>query len=154
MSEVLDESVECFQDMISQLQGSVDTLKSNSEENNYLTETMLQSRRVFELVPEYDVQRAKLSLIEEVDPVVKTLEEKLRKSLSKMQRELETLQQSCELNELRLNNTHTTGQEGDVDMSSDNLVVMASSTNEELETLKQLKTTKRELELKLAHLQH
>ena len=64
------------------------------------------------------------------------------------------LQQSCELNELRLNNTHTTGQEGDVDMSSDNLVVMASSTNEELETLKQLKTTKRELELKLAHLQH
>ncbi|CCD24133.1 Spc19p NDAI_0C04740 [Naumovozyma dairenensis CBS 421] len=159
MTDALEESVKSFERMIGLLQTTVDTLKHDSEDNTHLTETLLMSRRVFELVPEYDVQRAKLSLIEEVDPIVKTLEDKLQKSTGKLQRELDTIQQTCELNKLRLNNNHrtnlTTGTSNEMDAGnlSTDVVVMGSSTNEELDTLRALKNRKQELEERLAQLQ-
>lgn len=146
MTESLQQSVESLEDTIVILRNSVAKLEKNSQSNNHLTQTMLKSKRVFELVPEYDVQEAKLDLIEEVEPLVKTLEDKLEKSMVRMKREADTLQQTYELNKLRLNKD--VSQRGDNDISMD-VVVMASSTNEELEELKMLKAKKERLQHRL-----
>ena len=146
MTESLQQSVESLEDTIVILRNSVAKLEKNSQSNNHLTQTMLKSKRVFELVPEYDVQEAKLDLIEEVEPLVKTLEDKLEKSMVRMKREADTLQQTYELNKLRLNKDVI--HRGDNDISMD-VVVMASSTNEELEELKMLKAKKERLQHRL-----
>ncbi|QLG73943.1 hypothetical protein HG535_0F04550 [Zygotorulaspora mrakii] len=146
MTDSLQRSMACLEDTITILENSVSKLASNSKPNDYLTQTMLSSRRVFELVPEYDVQEAKLDLIEEVEPLVKTLEDKLEKSVVKMKRELDTLRQTYELNRLRLDKT--LNSKTDIDVSTD-VVIMASSTNEELEELKMLKAKKENLQRKL-----
>ncbi|CAI5032165.1 ATV_HP_G0015040.mRNA.1.CDS.1 [Saccharomyces cerevisiae] len=120
---------------------------------------MLQNQKVFRLVPEYDVERSKLDLIEEVEPLVRTLGDKLRKSMGRMQRELDALQQTYELNDLRLKknismddddalNSPDMGQKYE-GRDADDVVMMASSTNEELEELKKLKKKKKQLENKL-----
>lgn len=154
MLKSLDQSVSFLEGTITLLSNSVAKLEKNSKPNDYLTQTMLKSKRVFELVPEYDVQRAKLDLIEEVEPLVKTLEDKLEKSMLRMKRELDTLQQTYELNKLRLNK-NTSPKAGyinmDVDVSTD-VVIMASSTNEELEELKDLKLKKDALQNKIESL--
>ena len=98
-------------------------------------------------------------MIEEVEPLVRTLGDKLRKSMGRMQRELDTLQQTYELNDLRLKknismddddalNSPDMGQEYE-GRDADDVVMMASSTNEELEELKKLKEKKKQLENKL-----
>lgn len=144
MSDALERSADSLESTVGLLKGSVETLKKNSGPNTYLTQTMLKSRRVFELVLEYDVQRAKLDLIEEVEPLVSVLQDKLGKSLNKMRRELDTLQQTYELNKLRLNKKSYT----DFDVSTD-VVIMGSTTNEELEELRKLKQQKEMLQKKL-----
>lgn len=144
MSDALERSADSLESTVGLFKGSVETLKKNSRPNTYLTQTMLKSRRVFELVLEYDVQRAKLDLIEEVEPLVSVLQDKLGKSLNKMRRELDTLQQTYELNKLRLNKKSYT----DFDVSTD-VVIMGSTTNEELEELKKLKQQKEMLQKKL-----
>lgn len=151
MYDALERSVESLETTVGLLKGSVGTLERNSKPNVYLTQTMLQSRRVFELMLEYDVQRAKLDLIEEVEPLVTTLQDKLEKSINRMRRELDTLQQTYELNKLRLskNSTATAGAgNADFDVSTD-AVIIASSTNEELEELKNLKQQKEALRTRL-----
>lgn len=151
MYDVLERSVESLETTVGLLKGSVETLEKNAKPNVYLTQTMLQSKRVFELMLEYDVQRAKLDLIEEVEPLVTTLRDKLDKSINRMRRELDTLQQTYELNKLRLtkNSTSTGGYKNmDFDVSTD-AVIVASSTNEELEELKKLKQQKEALRMKL-----
>ena len=159
MAEYLEHSVASLGETVVLLQKTIDGLKKDSEPNNNLVQTILQSKRVFELISEYDVERAKLAQSEEIDPLVKTLEDKLGKSLGKLKRELDTLQQTYELNKLRLNNS-TNGKNGDasdtsfiadVDVSTD-VVVMASSTNEELQELKELKLKRKLLQKKLQEL--
>lgn len=153
MSDALERSADSLENTVELLKGSVETLKKNSRPNTYLTQTMLKSRRVFELVLEYDVQRAKLDLIEEVEPLVSVLQEKLGKSLSRKKRELDTLQQTYELNKLRLNKNSNGGTSlyPEFDVSTD-VVIMGSSTNEELEELKKLKQQKETLRKKLEEL--
>lgn len=149
MSDALARSADSLEGTVGLLKGSVETLKRNSRPNTYLTQTMLKSRRVFELILEYDVQRAKLDLIEEVEPLVSILQEKLGKSLNKMRRELDTLQQTYELNKLRLSKKPGGGSGyPEFDVSTD-VVIMGSSTNEELEELKQLKQQKEALQTRL-----
>ncbi|QLL31879.1 hypothetical protein HG536_0C00460 [Torulaspora globosa] len=151
MYDALERSVESLETTVGLLRDSVGTLEKNSKPNVYLTQTMLQSRRVFELMLEYDVQRAKLDLIEEVEPLVTTLQDKLEKSINRMRRELDTLQQTYELNKLRLSkNNSSIGGPGNAefDVSTD-AVIIASSTNEELEELKKLKQLKEALRKRL-----
>ncbi|CCF56920.1 hypothetical protein KAFR_0B06230 [Kazachstania africana CBS 2517] len=155
MAEALESSVVSLESTISLLQDSIETLKTDSKDNNYLTDTMLRCNQVFELIPEFDIERARNDLNEEVEPLIRTLQEKLKKSLSKMTRELDTLKQTFELNQLRLNNTATNNE---TDLSSDDInvstddVVMASSTNEELEELKRLRLKREELQERLNQL--
>ncbi|CCE62379.1 hypothetical protein TPHA_0C02260 [Tetrapisispora phaffii CBS 4417] len=147
MTEYLDDVVSKLSGTVELLQNSIDKLHNNSAPNNNLTSNMLQTRRYFELISEYDVEKAKLAQNEEIDPLVKILHDKLGRSLGKLQREYDTLQKTYELNKLRLNNrvTEENGARGDnddpnkineidFDLSTD-VVVMASSTNEELEEL-------------------
>ncbi|EDO16575.1 hypothetical protein Kpol_1064p57 [Vanderwaltozyma polyspora DSM 70294] len=150
MSEYLEQSVDSLSSAIVMMQRSIEKLKREGEANNSLTGSVLQSKRVFELISGYDVDRAKLAKSEEVDPLVRTLNDKLDKSLGKLQRELDTLQQTYELNKLRLNNNSAGSM--DVDVSTD-MVIMASSTNEELEELKELKLTREALQRQLQELQ-
>lgn len=167
MTDALEQSVLALERTVSVLKDSVESLKRSNEPSTNLASTMLQTKRVFRLVPEYDVERSKLDLIEEVEPLVRTLGDKLRKSMGRMQRELDTLQQTYELNDLRLkkninmendndvlNNPEVSREdEGRDDVSTD-VVMMASSTNEELEELKKLKEKKKQLENKLQMLKH
>ncbi|QLQ82287.1 hypothetical protein HG537_0H00480 [Torulaspora globosa] len=151
MYDALERSVESLESTVELLRDSVVGLEKNSRPNVWLTQTMLQSRRVFELMLEYDVQRAKLDLIEEVEPLVTTLQDKLEKSINRMKRELDTLQQTYELNKLRLSKNHNAiGGSGsaEFDVSTD-AVVIASSTNEELEELRKLKQLKEALQKRL-----
>ncbi|EJS42359.1 spc19p [Saccharomyces arboricola H-6] len=163
MTDALEQSVLALEKTVSVLKDSVESLKHANEPSTNLSSTMLHTKRVFRLVPEYDVERSKLDLIEEVEPLVRTLGDKLRKSMGRMQRELDTLKQTYELNDLRLKkninmeddgnglNSSEAGREdegGDADVSTD-VVMMASSTNEELEELKKLKGIKKQLENKL-----
>lgn len=150
MAEALECSVAFLENSNRLLRESVEKLKENSNSNNFLAQTMLDCKRVFELVPEYDVHKAKLDLIEEVEPLVRTLEEKLDRSAVRMKRELDTLQQTCELNKLRLSKSRDV-ENADIDVSTD-AVIMTSSTNEELAQLKDLKTRKLELQKKLEKL--
>ncbi|SCV04029.1 LANO_0G07712g1_1 [Lachancea nothofagi CBS 11611] len=144
MAESLAQCVDSLELSVQCLEKTVGRLNNESQSSNYLTTGLLQSRRVFELVPEYDVQRAKLDLIEEVEPLIKNLNSKLVKNLSKLERERDNLQQTLELNALRLKNRFNGEDFREADMSSD-LVIMTSSTSEELEQLKQLKVQKTEL---------
>ncbi|QHS72406.1 Spc19p [Saccharomyces paradoxus] len=162
MTDALEQSVLALERTVSVLQDSVESLKRSNKPSTNLASTMLQTKRVFRLVPEYDVERSKLDLIEEVEPLVRTLGDKLRKSMGRMQRELDTLQQTYELNDLRLKKNISMDGDGvldssdvgreyenrDADVSTD-VVMMASSTNEELEELKKLKEKKKQLEDKL-----
>ncbi|CAI4055671.1 hypothetical protein N7582_000399 [Saccharomyces uvarum] len=163
MADALEQSVLALESTLSVLKDSVESLKHANEPSTNLASTMLQTKRVFRLVPEYDVERSKLDLIEEVEPLVRTLGDKLRKSMGRMQRELDTLQQTYELNDLRLKKNINMGEEndglnnsdmgrddggGDADVSTD-VVMMASSTNEELEELKKLKEKKKQLQEEL-----
>ncbi|CAI4038075.1 hypothetical protein SMKI_04G4150 [Saccharomyces mikatae IFO 1815] len=162
MTDALEQSVFALERTVLVLKDSIESLKHANEPSTNLASTMLQTKRVFRLVPEYDVERSKLDLIEEVEPLVRTLGDKLRKSMSKMQRELDTLQQTYELNDLRLKKNISMNDDGilhssdmgheddgkDADISTD-VVMMASSTNEELEELKKLKERKKQLEIKL-----
>ncbi|AQZ17337.1 SPC19 (YDR201W) [Zygosaccharomyces parabailii] len=152
MAESLACSVNYLESSNKLLRESVKKLKENGESNNFLAQTMLDCKRVFELVPEYDVHKAKLDLIEEVEPLVRTLEEKLDRSMVRMRRELETLQQTCELNKLRLSKSRDM-ESTDLELSTD-AVVITSSTNEELEQLKILKAEKVALQEKLERLQN
>lgn len=145
MNELLDDSVWYLEESVALMQESVETLKRNSEENKYITQVMLQCSKACELIPEFDVERARNDLNEEVEPLVSTLQEKLKKSLSKMKRELDTLNQTYELNALRLNNSNNNeNMDTNIDISTD-VVVMTSSTNEELEELKELRSKKEQL---------
>lgn len=152
MAESLACSVSYLESSNKLLRESVKKLKENGVSNNFLAQTMLDCKRVFELVPEYDVHKAKLDLIEEVEPLVRTLEEKLDRSLVRMRRELETLQQTCELNKLRLSKSRDM-ESTDLELSTD-AVVITSSTNEELEQLKILKAKKLVLQEELERLQN
>ncbi|AQZ11358.1 SPC19 (YDR201W) [Zygosaccharomyces parabailii] len=152
MAESLTCSVNYLENSNKLLRDSVKQLKKNGESNNFLAQTMLDCKRVFELVPEYDVHKAKLDLIEEVEPLVRTLEEKLDRSVVRMKRELETLQQTCELNKLRLSKSRDMDST-DLELSTD-AVVITSSTNEELEQLKILKAKKLLLQEELERLQN
>ncbi|GAV52912.1 hypothetical protein ZYGR_0AI01940 [Zygosaccharomyces rouxii] len=148
MAESLERSVGCLEASNELLRRTVTKLQDNAESNNFLAQTMLNCKRVFELVPEYDVHKAKLDLIEEVEPLVRTLEEKLDKSTVRMTRELDTLQQTYELNKLRLSKSRDVEDGNEMDVSTD-AVIMTSSTNEELAQLKDLKSRKMELQSRL-----
>lgn len=144
MTESLSQCCDVLESAVELLSGTVSKLENQSNLSNQLTMSLLQPRRVFELIPEYDIQRAKLDLIEEVEPLVKSLSGKLSKSLVKLERERDTLQQTLELNSLRLNNQFSGEEMSDPDVSSD-LVIMTSSTTEELDQLKKLKAQKAQL---------
>ncbi|CAR24123.1 Spc19p [Lachancea thermotolerans CBS 6340] len=144
MTESLSQCCDALESAVELLSGTVSKLENQSNLSNQLTMSLLQPRRVFELIPEYDIQRAKLDLIEEVEPLVKSLSGKLSKSLVKLERERDTLQQTLELNSLRLNNQFSGEEMSDPDVSSD-LVIMTSSTTEELDQLKKLKAQKAQL---------
>lgn len=144
MADSLSQCTEALDSAVHLLSSTVSRLESESKASNGLTMSLLQPRRVFELVSEYDVQRAKLDLIEEVEPLIKSLSGKVVKSLTKLERERDTLQQTLELNALRLNNRYSGNESPEADVSSD-LVIMTSSTSEELEQLKELKLQKARL---------
>ncbi|SCU89413.1 LAME_0E03400g1_1 [Lachancea meyersii CBS 8951] len=144
MADSLSQCVDSLQSSLQCLEKTVSKLNNESKTSNYLTKSLLQSRRVFELVPEYDVQRAKLDLIEEIEPLVNNLSGKVSKNLSRLERERDNLQQTLELNVLRLKNRFSGEDLFDEDAGSD-VVFMTSSTAEELDQLKELKAQKSQL---------
>ncbi|AET39235.1 Spc19p Ecym_4158 [Eremothecium cymbalariae DBVPG len=151
MDGSLNQSCLALQNSVNLLQGTLERLKEQGKHSKRLTTTLLQSKRVFELLSEYDLQRARLDLIEDVEPVVDKLCNKLEKSLNKLERERSTLQQTYELNQLRLNNRFGSGG-GRVSKIQKYPVVMGTSTNEELERLRELKSRKEALEYQIQEL--
>ncbi|AGO13764.1 AaceriAGL105Wp [[Ashbya] aceris (nom. inval.)] len=143
MDVSLDQSCVALENSVKLLGNTLERLAEQGEHSRRLTSTLLRSKRVFELVSEYDLQRARLDVIEEVEPVVEKLCSKLEKSLNKLERERATLQQTYELNQLRLNN-RLAGS------SSRRPVVMGTSTAEELGRLREAKQRKAALERELA----
>lgn len=125
---------------------SVVRLGEESQQSNNLCQG-IQVNRVFELVPEYDVESARLALFEEVDPMVKTLGDKVEKALVRKRRELENLRQTVELNKLRLSGSDMYVNDGgeDMDVSTD-AVAIASATDAELDELRALKARRAELQ--------
>ncbi|CEP61428.1 Spc19p LALA0_S03e02652g [Lachancea lanzarotensis] len=151
MSDSLSQCVDALKSSVQCLEDTVVKLGNESRTSNYLTKSLLQSRRVFELVPEYDVQRAKLDLIEEIEPLVNNLSSKVTKNLLKLERERDNLQQTLELNALKMKNNRYSGEHEDEDVdvlnqdAGSDVVIMTSSTPEELDQLKELKAQKAQL---------
>ncbi|SCU96719.1 LAFA_0G07734g1_1 [Lachancea sp. 'fantastica'] len=156
MADSLSQCVDALQSSVRCLEETVVTLGKESRTSNYLSKSLLQSRRVFELVPEYDVQRAKLDLIEEIEPLVNNLSSKVTKNLLKLERERDNLQQTLELNALKIKNRYSGEGDGQGDGDGDeddvfgqnagsDVVIMTSSTPEELKQLKELKAQKAQL---------
>lgn len=136
MDHPLEQSIESLNKSVQLLQKTVNALQKKSDKSRLLANTLLKCKPVFELVSEYDIQKARLDLMEEVEPVVNRLIITLEKSLNKLEREKSTLTQTFELNKLRINNRN----------EKSDPVVMVSSTNEELEILKKLKERKLHLQ--------
>ena len=145
----LEQCVNSLEAIVHQLDGSVSRLARNGEASNELCEGILKIKRVFELVPEYDVESARLALFEEVDPMVKTLGDKIEKALIRKRRELENLRQTSELNSLRLSGYLYFSETGidnqDMDVSTD-AIAIASATDAELDELRALKARRAELQ--------
>ncbi|XDT39952.1 Spc19 [Nakaseomyces glabratus] len=145
----LEQCVNSLEAIVHQLDGSVSRLARNGEASNELCEGILKIKRVFELVPEYDVESARLALFEEVDPMVKTLGDKIEKALIRKRRELENLRQTSELNSLRLSGDLYFSETGidnqDMDVSTD-AIAIASATDAELDELRALKAQRAELQ--------
>lgn len=145
----LEQCVNSLEAIVHQLDGSVSRLARNGEASNELCEGILKIKRVFELVPEYDVENARLALFEEVDPMVKTLGDKIEKALIRKRRELENLRQTSELNSLRLSGDLYFSETGidnqDMDVSTD-AIAIASATDAELDELRALKARRAELQ--------
>ncbi|CAG59132.1 uncharacterized protein GVI51_F05093 [Nakaseomyces glabratus] len=145
----LEQCVNSLEAIVHQLDGSVSRLARNGEASNELCEGILKIKRVFELVPEYDVESARLALFEEVDPMVKTLGDKIEKALIRKRRELENLRQTSELNSLRLSGDLYFSETGidnqDMDVSTD-AIAIASATDAELDELRALKARRAELQ--------
>lgn len=145
----LEQCVNSLEAIVHQLDGSVSRLARNGEASNELSEGILKIKRVFELVPEYDVESARLALFEEVDPMVKTLGDKIEKALIRKRRELENLRQTSELNSLRLSGDLYFSETGidnqDMDVSTD-AIAIASATDAELDELRALKARRAELQ--------
>lgn len=101
-------------------------------------------------MPEFDIERARIDLNEELEPLIQLLKDKLKESLNRHAIDLNTLKQKYELNKLTLNNGLNSDpmSSQDIDESTD-VVVMGSTTNEELEELRELKKKKEALQKKL-----
>lgn len=143
--ESLDECVTYLEDAVELMKESVVRLHNDSEQSDILCRGMLDIKRIFELIPEYDVESARLALFEEVDPMVKTLGDKIEKALVRKRRELDSLRQTVELNKLRLSGSGIE-EDQDMDMSTD-AVAIASATDAELDELRALKARRAELQL-------
>lgn len=152
MTDALEESVWCLQEINSLLESSVQQLKSDSKQNNDLTETMLRFKQVYELMPEFDIERARIDLNEELEPLIRALKDKLKESIDRKAIDLNTLKQRYELNKLTINNSNNTQNLSMDKNDSTDVVIMGSTTNEELEELRQLRQKKEELQKKLDEL--
>lgn len=161
MSEALEESIWHLQEINELLESSVKQLVEDSNTNNDLTRTMLRCKQVYELVPEFDIERARIDLNEEVEPIIEALRDKLKETLNRRAIDLNTLKQKYELNKLKINNGYTeqsftgyTGDTGEDETNETDVVVMGSTTNEELQELKQLRQRKDELQKTLQELKN
>ncbi|KAL3234907.1 DASH complex subunit SPC19 [Nakaseomyces bracarensis] len=142
----LEDCVVYLEEAVDLVRENVMQLKEDSVKSSSLCGGMLQINRVFELVPEYDVESARLALFEEVDPMVKTLGDKIEKALVRKRREVDNLRQTVELNRLRLSGEmYVNENDGDMDVSTD-AVAIASATDEELDELRALKARRAELQ--------
>ncbi|GMM56400.1 Spc19 protein [Maudiozyma humilis] len=150
MKDPLQESLWHLQEINALLEESVEQLETESKQNNDLTDTMLRFKQVYELMPEFDIERARIDLNEELEPLIQLLKDKLKESLNRHAIDLNTLKQKYELNKLTLNNGLNSDpmSSQDIDESTD-VVVMGSTTNEELEELRELKKKKEALQKKL-----
>ncbi|KAH3902069.1 Spc19p SCDLUD_001880 [Saccharomycodes ludwigii] len=102
-----------------------------------------KTHRVFQLLPEFDVHKAKLDAIETIDPLVNKIESKIEQALNRLERERITLQQTYELNKLRTNTNTKNNDPGSNNIA--NTVIMSSSTPQELAKLKELKAEREKL---------
>lgn len=150
MDRALSDSVEALNACVSKMDNCLNTTRQTTYNSTKLASTLLQSKRVFQLVSEYDVQRARLDLMEDIEPLLQKLYGKLEKGLNKLERERATLHQTFELNKLRLNNQET---HPFVEFMKSDPVVIVSSSPEELERLKELKNHKEALLNKIHQLQ-
>lgn len=142
MEEVLSEGVDALAACVDDMAKCLTVSKVTTDRSTKLAINMLKTKRVFQLVSEYDVQRARLDLMEDIEPLLQKLYSKLEKALTKLERERATLSQTFELNKLRFNNQESNPI---IDNVKSDPVVIVSSTHEELERLKDLKNRKEEL---------
>ncbi|CDO94068.1 unnamed protein product [Kluyveromyces dobzhanskii CBS 2104] len=149
MEHLLSESVDALSACVDNMEKCLIASKITTDSSTKVANNMLQTKRVFQLVSEYDVQRARLDLMEEIEPLLQKLYNKLEKGLNKVERERATLSQTFELNKLRLNNQETSPLGGAVKSDP---VVIVSSTHEELEQLRELKNRKEDLMQKIQQL--
>lgn len=145
MDQSLLDGVEALTASVDNMETCLRNTKTTTESSTKLATNMLPCNRVFQLVSEYDMQRARLDLMEEIEPLLQKLYSKLEKGLGKLERERATLSQTFELNKLRLNNHGAAPLTDGIVNDRSDPVVIVSSTHEELERLKELKNRKEEL---------
>lgn len=106
---------------------------------------VLDQHRIFTLVPEYDVSRAKRSLVDEIEPKTLRLVELIKLKLTKLERKKSAMEGKIKLNEVRINNFR--GDRVDDDHDGDD-----NTATVESDKLKQLRLKKDRLKYQLSSL--
>ena len=154
MNDPLADGIRSLKRSTALLQSAATKLEQETKQNSDLVSALLQSRSVHELISEFDIERAQIDLNEELEPVTRIIGAKLRVALNRKFIDKTTLKRRNELIQGVLNNNSNNSKTGNRDgvfggpaaVTSNDVVFMASTTNEELEELKRLRARRSELQ--------
>lgn len=157
MNDPLADGIRSLKQSTALLQSAATKLEQETKQNSDLVSALLQSRSVHELISEFDIERAQIDLNEELEPVARSIGSKLRVALNRkfidktaLKRRNELIQGVLNNNNIINNNGHDKGRDGvfgvPAAVTSNDVVFMASTTNEELEELKRLRARRSELQ--------
>ena len=158
MNDPLADGIRSLKQSTALLQSAATKLEQETKQNSDLVSALLQSRSVYELISEFDIERAQIDLNEELEPVARSIGSKLRVALNRKFIDKTALKRRNELIQGVLNNNNTiinnNGHDknrdgvfgGPTAVTSNDVVFMASTTNEELEELKRLRARRSELQ--------
>ncbi|KAH3676240.1 hypothetical protein WICMUC_002117 [Wickerhamomyces mucosus] len=128
------------------LNNSINSLDLISEDFQRLT-SILDQKRIFTLIPEYDIITTKSSLSFEIEPKISKIVEIINNKLSKLERKNLNLISKIQLNSVRIDNFQNENNKINLqDLEQDNI----QGSEEDLIKLRQLKLKKDRLKYKLS----
>lgn len=100
-NDILVDCVECLKRSVSLLNDSLEILDETTK-NVPRLKKVLKTRKVFGLVPDVDLDHASKTLIEELQPQIQSLSNKMVGEMSKLRKKRDGLARKIELQHLRL----------------------------------------------------